>query len=96
MLWPSTRSLGKPLNQPSIVSNFDFLGINSSVTYETNLSYVQVNKLQKYAKSILQKLSTLHSTSPNGLGFQVQKTDKSESRNFFCISLIGLFSPELP
>ena len=72
-MWFSTRSLRKTLNQSSLVSNFDFLGINSPVAYGTNLPKVPVNKLQKYLKPVLRKLGTLQFLSPNGLGFQVQK-----------------------
>ena len=61
------------LNQPSLVSNFDFFGINSSVAYGENSSLVTVNKLQKYLKSTSQKLHTLQYPSPNGWGFQVKK-----------------------
>ena len=67
-MWSSTRSLGKTLNQPSLVSNFHFLGLYKTATYETNLSYVPVNKLQKYLKLGTQQFPTL-----NRLGFQVQK-----------------------
>ena len=66
------------LNQPSLVSNFDFFGINSSVAYGENSSLVTVNKLQKYLKSTSQKLHTLQYPSPNGWGFQVKKTGCSK------------------
>ena len=67
--------------------------------YRINLSKVQVNKLQKYLKPVLQKLGTLQFPSPTGLGFQVQKlimTNLKVGKKFFSISLLGLFSPESP
>ena len=97
-MWSSARSLKKTLNQPSLVSNFDFLGINSSVAYWKHLPLVPVNKLQKYLKLVSQKLGTLQFLNPNELGFQVQKLIvtnlKVRKKNPY--PCFGLCSPEPP
>ena len=98
-MWSSTGSLGKILNQSSLVSNFDALGINNPVAYGPNLPQVPVDKLQKYLKPVLQKLGTLRFPSPNGLGFQVQKwimTNLKVGKKNFFITFLELFSPESP
>ena len=60
------------LFQPSVVSNFEFFDVDSYVAYGTDLSWVPVNQLQKYVKSVLKNLGTLQFPNPNGLSFQVQ------------------------
>ena len=99
LLWFSTCSLRKTLNQPSLVSNFDFLVINNPVVYERNLSKVLVNKVQKYLKLVLQKLGTLQFPSPSGFGFQVQKlimTNLKVGKNFFPYPCLGFFHQNHP
>ena len=98
-MWSSTGSLGKILNQSSLVSNFDALGINNPVAYGPNLPQVPVDKLQKHLKPVLQKLGTLRFPSSNGLGFQVQKwimTNLKVGKKMFFITFLELFSPESP
>ena len=77
------------------MSNFDFLGINSSAAYGANLSLVPVNNLQKYLKPVLQRLGTLPFPSRNGLGFQVQKlivTNLKVGKFFLHILLLAFFT----
>ena len=90
--------LRKTLNQPSLVSNLDFLGINSSVTYDTFILSIS-EQTAKISKTGFTKIGHTQFPSPNGLGFQVQKlivTNLKVGKKIFPYPYLGIFHQNHP
>ena len=77
-------------------SNFDFLGLNSSVAYGRKFILGTSEQTAKHLKPVPQKMGTLQFPSPMGWVFKYKNWlwQIWESGKKFSISLLGIFSLE--
>ena len=95
-MWFSTRSLRKTLNQLSLVSNFDFLDINSPVAWDKFI-FGTSEQTAKISKTGFAKIGQTAISKPQWVGFSSTKTDYDKFESWgkkFSISLLDFFSPE--